>query len=111
MRRLKDLSQEELYKVIKYVRELRNNGLSYSEISKAVAEDKGVKISKATVIRWCKEMHNPFNKIKRLNLSTSSELAYIIGVYFGDASLSKRSNSIYRIRLKVVDKEFADCRS
>jgi len=108
MRRLKDLNQEELYEIMEYVRELRNNGLSYSEISKAIAEDKGVKISKATVIRWCKGMHNPFNKIKRLNLSTSSELAYIIGVYFGDASLSERSNSIYRIRLKVVDKEFAE---
>ncbi|ALM75016.1 LAGLIDADG family homing endonuclease [Thermococcus barophilus] len=108
MRRLKDLNQEELCRIMGYAIELRNNGLSYTEISKAIAKNKNVKISKATVIRWCKEMHNPFNKIKRLNLSASPELAYIIGVYFGDASLSKRSNSIYRIRLKVVDKEFAE---
>ena len=108
MRRLKDLSQEELHEIMEYVSELRNNGLSYSEISKVIAKNKNVKISKATVIRWCKEMHNPFNKIKRLTLGASSKLAYIIGVYFGDASLSERSNSIYRIRLKVVDKEFAE---
>ncbi|WP_240912153.1 MULTISPECIES: hypothetical protein [unclassified Thermococcus] len=99
MRRLKDLNQEELHEIMEYASELRNNGLSYSEISKAIAEDKGVKISKATVIRWCKEMHNPLNRIKEVNLKPSPDLSYAIGVYFGDASVNADKRYRYRIRL------------
>lgn len=104
---LKDLGQEELLELLEYVKELRSTGLSYSKIAKRIAEERGVKVSKTTVLRWCKGKHNPFGKIKVVNLKPSPPLAYIVGVYFGDGSISLNDYK-YRIRLKVVDKEFAE---
>nr|WP_240910668.1 LAGLIDADG family homing endonuclease [Thermococcus sp. MV11] len=66
-----------------------------------------VSVSKATVLRWCKGTHNTFNKTKRVNLEPSPELAYIVGAYLGDASVSETGNYQYRIRLKVMDRDFA----
>ncbi|WP_324736059.1 LAGLIDADG family homing endonuclease [Thermococcus sp. SY098] len=107
MRKLKDLNQEELYEIMECASELRTNGLSYSEISKAIAKNKNVRISKATIIRWCNGIHNPFNRIKEVNLKPSPDLSYVIGVYFGDASVNADKRYRYRIRLKVIDREFA----
>ncbi|KPU63942.1 DNA endonuclease [Thermococcus sp. EP1] len=108
MRSLRDLGQEELQELLGYINELRKRGLNYSQIAKRIMEEKGIKISRVTVARWCKGEHNPFNKIKFVNLEPSPSLAYIIGVYFGDASISLYEKYKYRVRLKVVDKEFAE---
>ncbi len=104
------LSQDEILKVMNEIRELRSRNLSYSGIVKKL-KSKGIKISKATVIRWYKGLHNPFNRMKYVKLEPSPELSYIIGVMFGDGSISfGRSGRSYkyRIRLKVIDKEFAE---
>ncbi|AGT34263.1 hypothetical protein OCC_13900 [Thermococcus litoralis DSM 5473] len=108
MLRVKDLGQKELEVLVNYVRGLRNYGLSYSEIVERVYMEKGVKISKATVLRWCKEKHEPFNKIKLLDLSPSPALSYILGAYFGDVTIGIGQKYKYRIRLKVVDREFTE---
>ena len=107
MRVLKELAPEEIEKIQGRVIELRENALSYSEIRQEIANEFDVSVSKATVLRWCKGTHNTFNKTKRVNLSPPPGLAYIIGVYLGDASISNR-NYQYRIRLKVVDRDFAE---
>ncbi|NJE26330.1 DNA endonuclease [Thermococcus sp. MV5] len=108
MRSLRDLGQEELQELLKYINELRKIGLNYSQIAKRALEEKGIKISRVTISRWCKGEHDPFNKIKFVNLEPSPSLAYIIGVYFGDASINIHGNYKYRVRLKVIDKEFAE---
>jgi len=94
--------------LINEARILRRRGLSYAEIAKRL-EAKGVKVSRVTVMRWCKGLHNPLNRMNAVRLDPSPELAYVIGVIFGDGSVSfKRKGYKYRIRLKVVDKEFAE---
>ncbi|USS41145.1 DNA endonuclease [Thermococcus aggregans] len=108
MRTIRELNQEELQDLVECVKDLRKRGLSYSKIAKRILEEKGIKVSKATVLRWCKAQHNPFNKIKPVNLEPSPSLAYVIGVYFGDAGIGVHGNYKYRLRLKVVDKEFAE---
>jgi intein-encoded DNA endonuclease-like protein len=109
MLNLKELSQEEILELIDYAKSLREKNLSYSQISKKIERERGVKISKSTIIRWCKNSNNPFNKTKLVDLSPSSELSYIIGVYFGDASLYYRKKTgAYYFRIKVVDKDFAE---
>ncbi|NJF25928.1 LAGLIDADG family homing endonuclease [Thermococcus sp. Bubb.Bath] len=108
MRTLRNLSQKELEEVQKLTLELREKGLSYSQIVRKISEELDVKVSKATVLRWCKGTHNTFNKMKRVNLDSSPALAYIIGVYFGDATATKGAEYKYNVKLKVVDKEFAD---
>ncbi len=97
-------------KLIDEVRMLRNKGLSYSEIARML-EANGIKVSRVTVMRWCKGLHDPRNRLNLVRLEPSPELAYIIGVIFGDGSVSFRKSGRsynYRIRLKVVDKEFAE---
>ena len=108
MRAVSDLGQKELQALLEYVKDLRKSGLSYSGIAKRTLEERGIKVSKATVLRWCKAQHNPFNKIRFVNLEPSPSLAYVIGVYFGDASVGVHGNYKYRLRLKVVDKKFAE---
>ncbi|MCD6189481.1 MAG: DNA endonuclease [Thermococcus sp.] len=107
MRSLRDLEQEELQELLEYINELRRKGVNYSQIAERIMNEKGIKISRVTISRWCKGRHNPFNRIKVVNLEPSPSLAYIIGVYFGDASVNIYGNYKYRVRLKVVDKEFA----
>jgi intein-encoded DNA endonuclease-like protein len=108
MRTLRGLSQEELEEVQKLALKLREKGLSYSQISERIAVELNVKVSKATVLRWCRGTHNTFNKMRRVNLDSSPALAYIVGAYFGDATATKGPEYKYNVRLKVVDKEFAD---
>jgi intein-encoded DNA endonuclease-like protein len=61
---LKELSQKEILELIDYVRLLKKQNFSYSKISKKIEVEKNIKISKSTIIRWCKNTNNPFNKIK-----------------------------------------------
>ena len=108
MRKINDLSIEELHEVMGRVRVLRSEGLSYGKIVEVISEEYNLRLSKATVIRWCKGTHNPFNKIRVIRLEPSAELSYVIGVYLGDGSVHLKSNGRYIIKLKVVDREFAE---
>ncbi|ACS90995.1 LAGLIDADG family homing endonuclease [Thermococcus sibiricus] len=108
MRSLKELNIEELHEIMERAKELREQGTSYSQIASIIGEEFNVKISRPTVMRWCKGLHNPFNKIKEISLEPSPSLAYIIGVFLGDGSTSKRKDGKYRIKLKVIDKDFAE---
>lgn len=107
MRKLKELEPWEIERIQNRVRELRSCNMSYSRIRERITNEFDVSVSKATVLRWCKEMHNTFNKLRRAKLEPSPALAYIVGVYLGDASVSENAYK-YRIRLKVVDIDFAD---
>ncbi|AEC51843.1 hypothetical protein PNA2_0927 [Pyrococcus sp. NA2] len=108
MRKISELSLDEAEHIKKRIPELRDEGLSYSKIVEIIKEEFHVSISKATVIRWCKGTSDLGNRIKRVNLEPSPQLAYIIGVYFGDGSIDSDERYRYRVRLKVVDKEFAE---
>jgi len=103
-----EASFDAIYKAIEEARALRQKGLSYSEIAR-ILRAKGVKVSRVTVMRWCKGLHDPRNRLNSVKLDPSPELAYVIGVIFGDGSVSfKKRDYKYRIRLKVVDREFAE---
>ena len=108
MRALRELSQSEIEAMQKRAEELRRGGLSYRKVSERISEEFDVKVSKTTVMRWCKGTNDPFNKTKRIDLDASPELAYIVGAYFGDASATEGSNYRYKVKLKVVDREFAE---
>ncbi|MEO2117130.1 MAG: hypothetical protein ABGW92_01810 [Methanocaldococcus sp.] len=105
---LKELSQNEVSELINYVKSLRKQNFSYSQISKKIEVEKCIKIYKSTIIRWCKNTNNPFNKTKFIDLSSSPELSYIIGAYFGDGNIYfRKKTGAYYFRIKVVDGEFA----
>ncbi len=97
-------------KLVDEVKELRERGFSYSEIARTL-EANGINVSRVTVMRWCKGLHDPRNRMNSVRLDPSPELAYIVGVMFGDGSVGFRRagrSYRYRIRLKVVDREFAE---
>ena len=108
MRSLKELNIEELHRVIQRAKELRDQGISYSQIASILGEEFKVKVSKPTVMRWCKGLHNPFNKIKEIPLEPSPSLSYVIGVFLGDGSTTKLKNGRYIIKLKAIDREFVE---
>jgi len=108
MKKIKDLPIEELQRIMDEVKALRSQGFSYGEIVKVVSNEHDLKLSKATVIRWCKGTHNPLNRIHIISLEPSPELAYVISVYLGDGSVHLKSNGKYVVKLKVIDREFAE---
>ncbi|WP_168188377.1 LAGLIDADG family homing endonuclease [Thermococcus indicus] len=108
MRRIKDLDIDELHEIVERVKALRSEGHSYGRIVGMISDEYNLKLSKATVIRWCKGTHSPFNKIRAIHSDPSPELSYVIGVYLGDGSVHRKSNGRYLIKLKVIDREFAE---
>jgi len=58
MRSLKELSPTQLQILVEFL--INSKGISYGEIVTKVAEKFGVKVSKATVIRWYKVYSNPY---------------------------------------------------
>jgi intein-encoded DNA endonuclease-like protein len=66
-----------------------------------------VRLAKSTVSCWVNQAHTPLGGINFFEPNPAPELAYVIGVLVGDASLNVRAkNYEYRIRLKAVDREF-----
>ncbi|HIH73024.1 MULTISPECIES: LAGLIDADG family homing endonuclease [unclassified Thermococcus] len=108
MKSLKELNIWELHKVMQRAKELRDQGISYSQIASIIGEEFNVKVSRPTIMRWCKGLHNPFNKIKEISLEPSPSLAYVIGVFLGDGSTTKLKNGRYIIKLKAIDREFVE---
>ncbi|BFI73068.1 DNA endonuclease [Nanoarchaeota archaeon] len=109
MKNLKNTDPESLRIIHNEVISLRQEGLSYNKIVNYIKEKYNVKISKATVIRWCNNITDPFKKLNLGDIKPSPELSYIIGAFLGDGDLYFREkNYEYRVRIRVIDKEFAE---
>jgi len=84
---------------------LRKKSFTYSGIIAEIELLHGVRLSKSTISDWINHKHTPAGRAHVFSPKRRPELAYIIGVETGDASLNfKRYN--YRIRLKSIDKDF-----
>ncbi|RLF23969.1 MAG: hypothetical protein DRN15_04455 [Thermoprotei archaeon] len=103
--------------ILEFIKELRNKGYGYKRIQREIEKMYGWSPSLSTIRYWIREILEdrrvfsaeiPWRPRKR------SELAYIIGVALGDASLglAKRTDrpkgKRYVFKLKVRDKEFAE---
>jgi intein-encoded DNA endonuclease-like protein len=51
--------------------------------------------------------HNPFGYVRAFDPTPRVELAYVIGVMLGDASMSTNRSYSHMIKLRVIDREFA----
>jgi len=90
------------------VLELRKEGLSYNRIIRKIQADHGVTLRKSHISGWVNGKHKPFGYVRAFDAVPSSELAYVIGVRLGDASMSLSRSYNYKIKLRVIDKEFAE---
>ncbi len=96
--------REELYRL---VLGLRREGLSYNQIIGRVEAERGVRLRKSHVSDWINGRHRPFGYVRAFDSAPKAELAYVIGVYLGDASTSNGRNHNHKIKLRVIDREFA----
>lgn len=89
--------------------DLRKQGLSYNQIIRRVDEEHGAKLRKSHVSEWLSGRHTPLGSVTAFEPNPCPELAYVIGVERGDASMSVGKKSYnYMIKLRVIDKEFAE---
>jgi intein-encoded DNA endonuclease-like protein len=91
------------------VRRLRRDALTLKRIVDSIAERYHVSISERTVSNWANGKTTPFNSGHIFFPRASPELAYVIGVKMGDASLNLKAQTYqYRIRLQAVDRDFVE---
>ena len=103
--RKKDVPLEARLGMFERTKELRKSGLSYSRIRTVLLEEQGVAPSKSTISEWLQGVHDPLGSANRFVAKPSPELAYVIGVKFGDGSINRKGYS-RRIRLQAIDSEF-----
>jgi len=97
--------RDRLYRL---VLDLREGGLSYNQIIERVEAETGVTLRKSHISGWINGRHMPFGYVTAFDASPCAELAYVIGVSLGDASTSSSpSNYNHKIKLRVIDEEFA----
>jgi len=84
---------------------LRDMGLAYSEIVESLKSEYKVGPSKGQLSEWLRGIHGPFGSANRFLAEPTPELAYVIGVNFGDGSLNRKGYN-RRIRLQSIDLDF-----
>ncbi|HMD78969.1 MAG TPA: LAGLIDADG family homing endonuclease, partial [Nitrososphaerales archaeon] len=68
----------------------------------------GKSMDLATIKGWVAGAHSPYGRVYRLPEEPIPELAYLIGVNYGDTSRSKGNwHHNYTVRLRVKDEDFA----
>ena len=87
---------------------LRKQKLSYNRIIAEIQAKHGVKLSKSHISNWLTGTHLPTGSARLIDLTPSSELAYLIGVKMGDASQSLNKSHSHKITLRAMDKDFVE---
>jgi intein-encoded DNA endonuclease-like protein len=105
VRKRPTIERDRLYHL---VLSLRKEGLSYNQIIERVEAEQGVILRKSHVSEWINGKHKPFGYVRAFDAEPCPELAYVIGVEMGDASMSFSRNYNYKLKLRVTDKEFAE---
>jgi len=84
-----------------------SKGKGYKKIKRALANQE-IKISLSTLSYWCNNQTKRLRK-NSFNNEPSKELAYVIGVMFGDGCATcDKKNYDYSLKLGTIDKEFGE---
>jgi DNA endonuclease len=95
--------------IIEKVIELSWNGLGYKKIIKKIKEEFSVNLSLGLLSYWFNHEVKLFGGENQFSPKPSKELAYVLGVIFGDGNLFyHKKNSDYVIRLDAIDKDFVE---
>ena len=81
--------------------------MSYKEVISEVLRKTGTRLSKSHISDWVNGKHDPYGSVNEFSSAPVPELAYVIGVVKGDATLGLQKWT-YRLRLRVIGKEFAE---
>ena len=95
--------------IFKRVFELSNNHFSYNQIIKQIKKEFSVKLNKSNLSYWFNHEVKLIGGINQFEAKPSSELAYVIGVLFGDGSIFfHKKKSDYAVRVDAIDKDFVE---
>lgn len=90
------------------VRRLASAGISASETRNEVERTYNTRLDLHTIQGWSAGAHSPYGRVYRLPEKPTPDLAYLIGVNFGDTSRAQSSwHHNYTVRLRVTDEAFA----
>ena len=104
MRKHGDL--EERLRLYEEVMRLREQGLGYKRIAKAIEEKYGVSLSPSTIRNWAKGRCHPLGRCNKL--VEGPGLAYAVSAWLGDGTLARiKRNYEYYVKLAVSDYDFA----
>jgi DNA endonuclease len=98
------IEREKLYHL---VLDLRKEGLSYNQIIKMIHTEQGITLRKSHISGWINGKHKPFGYVRAFVPNPCAELAYVVGVSLGDGSTSTNRSYSHKIKLRVIDREFA----
>ncbi|MBU0635702.1 hypothetical protein KKE06_01635, partial [Candidatus Micrarchaeota archaeon] len=109
MKRFVDLDSAAQYNIFNAVKELKESGLGYKRIIKKLREEKEINLSLGTLSYWFNNNVKMVGGENYFETKPSRELSYVLGVLFGDGSLSldKRKQE-YKIRLDAIDYDFVE---
>lgn len=100
-----DIPLEIRFEVYERSKELRGRGLTYSQVRSTLLDSYGFAPSKASLSEWFRGIHHPLGSANRFFAEPTPELAYVIGVKFGDGSINIKGYN-RRIRLQSIDWKF-----
>jgi len=100
-------SLEERLRLYDEVMRLKGLGLGYKRIARIIEEMYGVRLNPGMICNWVRGRYHPLERCNRL--VEGPRLAYVIGGWLGDGSLSEDDDNYkYCIRLSCEDYEFAE---
>jgi len=109
MLRFVDLPSQKQQEIFRKVMELRKNGLGYKRTIKRVREEENVNLCLSTLSYWFNKGVEMLGGENWFEEKPSRDLSYLIGVMFGDGSLSfNEKKQDYSVRLVAIDKDFVE---
>jgi intein-encoded DNA endonuclease-like protein len=87
---------------------LRKKSNTFKEIINQVEQHHNFRLTDKTVSDWARGVRTPTGSSRIFMPKPKAELAYVIGVVTGDASLNVKLGYQYRIRLQATDREFVE---
>ena len=107
MQRFVDLDSNEQKKIFRLVKKLKSQGLGYKRIIKRIGAEQKVKLHLSTLSYWFNNDVKLLGGENWFEEKPSRELSYLIGVMFGDGSITHNSKKQeYIIKLEAIDKDF-----
>ncbi len=109
MKTFRDLTTEQQTNLFTQVKGLKTSGLGYKKIIKKLITEQQIRLSQGTLSYWFNNEVKLLGGENTFEPKSSPELAYILGVMFGDASkFNYKKKQDYFLALGVKDKDFAE---
>jgi len=86
--------------------DLKEKGLSDAAIAREIERTEGERIDQSQISDWVLGKHYPQGRVRQFREDPSPELAYVIGVRLGDATIAV-SRYNFHVKLRVTDYDFA----